>query len=119
MTDLELQHPHVHEWHSQDGIIHVGPLAPDGPPLACDCGEGMGDWSRASVFITVTADFNLNVRDVWPDGDHPVPVTSESVRDLMEKCGSKRRVLDDWCLLDDLTVEAQIPGDEWVEVWVR
>jgi len=52
----------------------------------------------------------LGVDDVWPDGNAPGTVTAEAVKTVMESCGSKRRVLDDWCLLDYLTVTVTVPN---------
>lgn len=76
--------------------------------------------------IHIETDMELTVDEIWPDGDAPKNPTAEDVAEAMERTNdglrtNKRRVLDDWCLLDDLEVDVTGPGLEGgisnVKVW--
>lgn len=60
----------------------------------------------------------LPVVDIWPDGDGPDEPTPEDVKKVMEKCGGKGFVLNDWNLLSELRamVGPDGPGRP-IEVW--
>lgn len=71
--------------------------------------------NESSVNVHIEADINLEVQDLWPDGDAPNPVTAADVLALMESQGSKTTVLQDWCLMDevDVHVSVQRPNPAW------
>lgn len=76
----------------------------------------MSDSTR--FLVSMEADCYLAVEDIWPDGDAPENPTPADVKAVMEKCGRKVRVLDEWELLHDLKVEVcDRRGRERVEVW--
>ncbi len=63
--------------------------------------------------ITVEFPFvEMKVDDVWPDDDGPANPTAEDVLEQMKRYGSKRTVIFDWALLDDIeiSVSAFIDG---------
>jgi hypothetical protein len=68
------------------------------------------------IGITIHADITLSIDQVWPDGNAPENPTAQDVVNLLEECGSKRRALDDWCLLDDLDVWVDV-GRKHAEAW--
>lgn len=121
--DLVLQHPHVHEWRlavpwglQRVKQVWLGPVLGEGvPPVSCECGEDAGDWSDVNVYVDVSGSFDLKVSDIWPDGDHPVPVTAEAVATALERMGSRRRVLGDFGF-DDLSTTVGI-GSDTADVW--
>ena len=63
-------------------------------------------------YVTISADFELSVEDVWPDGDAPENPTADDVAQVMRDGGSCRTVLRDWNLDDDYVVAV-----DGVEVW--
>lgn len=80
--------------------------------------------------IHIEADYDLTVAEIWPDGDAPKNPTAEDVAEVMGRTNdglrnvtNKRRVLHDWCLLDDLEVWVEGDGLEGeptsVKVWDR
>lgn len=59
--------------------------------------------------ISVEADYDLSVSEIWPDGDAPDDPTAEDVAAVMESCGTKRRVLHDWNIDDhNVTVDGRV-----------
>lgn len=60
--------------------------------------------NEVGIEIHVEAENNLAVGDVWPDGDAPDEITADAIKELMESSGSKRKVLREWLLDDDLDV---------------
>lgn len=60
-----------------------------------------------SISIELEGYLNLDVEDIWPDGDAPEEVTAEAVAELMRQ-DTKRRTLDDWCLIDELRVAVHV-----------
>lgn len=42
--------------------------------------------------------FTLHVDEIWPDGDAPDNPTVADVWKVIEHCGGKRRVIDEWNL---------------------
>lgn len=72
-----------------------------------------GVHSDIRVTVSIVADFNLEVVDVWPDGDAPEVVDADAVKSVMEKAGSKRQVLEDWSFLDDLSVTVTMRNPLW------
>lgn len=52
----------------------------------------------------------LGIENIWPDGDAPENPTAEDVAAVMEKCGGRRRVMDDWGLDIDLRLSVSEPG---------
>jgi hypothetical protein len=59
---------------------------------------------NVSINIRIEGDLSMEVRDLWPDGDAPNPITAAAIVALLEKDGSKGHVLRDWCLIDDVDV---------------
>ena len=47
------------------------------------------------VEIEISSRAVFEVRDLWPDGDAPDPVTKEAVQELVDK-ESARLLMDDW-----------------------
>jgi len=68
-----------------------------------------------TITIHLETMVELEVAEVWPDGDAPDVVTADAVMAAMETCGSKRRVLDEWMLLEDIdvTVTVDRPNPAW------
>lgn len=96
--DLVLQHPHVHGWINHvSHKVHAGPID-NAPALYCECGESAGDWAEVAIFIEVFGDAEMTVGDLWPDGDHPVPVTVEAVHKVLDR--HRRDLIRDWVDLD-------------------
>ncbi len=80
----------------------------------------MSESPRPSIAISISLDATLSIEDIWPDGDAPENPTAADVKTFMESCGTKRWVLDDWGLLDDVTVNAYSLLDcSRAEVWPR
>lgn len=69
------------------------------------------------VHIRIEADHFLDPADVWPDGV-PDEITADAVVAALELCrGSKKSVLDDWCLLSDPDLEVSVYVDGETAVW--
>jgi len=68
-----------------------------------------------NITVSVVADFDLSVHDIWPDGDAPEVVTAEVVAQRMEADGTKSRVLADWGLFPalDVTVHVNTLNPAW------
>lgn len=75
----------------------------------------MADDDEVTISIHVEADIDMDVRDIWPDGDAPEVISADEVKHLMEHQGSKRRVLDDWMLIGDLDISVEVsrPNPAW------
>lgn len=65
------------------------------------------DHKQTNISIHVEADYNLSVNEIWPDGDAPDEITAEAVKAVMLQSGSRREVLNDWCL-DNPTVSVAV-----------
>ena len=70
-------------------------------------------WPAKRLTVSITADFDLEPEDVWPDGEIPDVVDAQAVKMVMERCGSKRTVLEDWSFLDELEVTVTTPNPAW------
>lgn len=70
-----------------------------------------------TVFVRVEADVALTLSEVWPDGNWPDNPTAEDVKAVMEADGPRHHVLDDWGVLDGLTVHVAVDRGAEVEVW--
>lgn len=46
----------------------------------------------------------LQIEDIWPDGDAPENPTAQDVADLIMKCGGPWAVMTDWALVDGIEV---------------
>lgn len=118
-----LQSPHVHDWRRGNGDQYLGLLDDATEPIRCGCGQAAGDWSKVGISVDFSGTAELAVSELWPDGDHPVPITVEAVRRVMENDGSKAMVLADWSLIDALTVTVTVGsvglGTDSGEVWKR
>lgn len=68
--------------------------------------------------VHIESDMALTVNEIWPDGDAPFNPTTEDVVRVMEAAGSKRSVLRDWELLQDVTVDVDGLG-VWRPGYVR
>ena len=132
----ELQVGDLFEWYEQGSDLpHMGivrDVRVDGSyrvsgktdPCATETlGDGWSSWVNEpkepapsgglSVFdVTLTATHQLSLDEIWPDSDGPEVPTAEDVKAVMESCGSKVSVLQEWMLLGDLHVTV-----EDVEVW--
>lgn len=51
--------------------------------------------------ISITCEVELDLDDLWPDGDAPDNPTEQDVRRLIDRDGGPIRILDDWNLWDD------------------
>lgn len=76
-----------------------------------------------NIMIETWAD--LDVDQIWPDGDAPVHPTAADVVAVLESCGGDPiRVLRDWGILDEpsVTVTGQVQADlkktDVAEAWV-
>ena len=72
----------------------------------------------ADITVHIEGDFDWSEREFWPDGDAPANPTAAQAAAVMEGCGYKPRVLDDWMLTQGLRVSITVDG-ETVEVWPR
>jgi hypothetical protein len=52
--------------------------------------------------FNISHEESLTVEEIWPDGDAPENPTLDDVLAVIAKCGGRRRILDDWGLVDDL-----------------
>lgn len=65
----------------------------------------MTDEPKKPMFhFSIEADVSLGVEDIWPDGNAPENPTLEHVLEVIKKDGGARRVLEDWNLIDDLSL---------------
>lgn len=55
--------------------------------------------------FSISYDVSYSVEEIWPDGDAPENPTLDDVMKVIEKCGGKRRILDDWSMVNDLDLE--------------
>ncbi len=55
--------------------------------------------------FTISADVDLALHEIWPDGDAPENPTVDDVLEVIKKDGGKRAVIRDWNLDDDLDLE--------------
>lgn len=69
--------------------------------------------------ITFEGTIVIPVADLWPDNDWPEDPTTDDVKALMERCGSKLSVLADWDLLDDAYIRVGVSamGKDYRRVW--
>lgn len=65
----------------------------------------MTDKKRVVFNITIEASADLEIEDLWPDGDAPENPTVEDVEKLIESDGGPKRILRDWNLDSDLAVD--------------
>jgi hypothetical protein len=61
--------------------------------------------THRTVTIMFSGELELDEDSIWPDKDAPENWTADDVKAVMEACGSKQRVIDDWNLIDNLRVE--------------
>lgn len=54
--------------------------------------------------FSIETQVSLDVEDIWPDGDAPADPTVSDVIEVIRACGGTKHVLDDWSLIDDLTL---------------
>lgn len=58
-----------------------------------------------SIFLfRLEVEHELNLEQIWPDGDAPEHPTVEDVKAAVESCGGQHRVCEDWMLTDGLTL---------------
>lgn len=50
--------------------------------------------------VSITCESELDLDQLWPDGDAPENPTKRDVRQLIERSGGPVRILDDWNLWD-------------------
>jgi hypothetical protein len=62
---------------------------------------------RTTITVHVSADFDLKVSEVFPDGA-PEGWTIEDVKALMLQSGSPDALLSEWCLGSDLDVQVGV-----------
>jgi hypothetical protein len=55
--------------------------------------------------FSITCEVALDVDQIWPDGDAPQDPTVKDVLKVIDRCGGKAKIIDDWSLIDDLTLE--------------
>lgn len=60
---------------------------------------------KPTFHFSISADVSLEVEDIWPDGDAPENPTVDDVVKVIEQCGGKMRVIEDWDLDDDLMLD--------------
>ena len=66
----------------------------------------MADAIKSVMFhFSISVETSLGIEDIWPDGDAPENPTVDDVLKVIAKCGGKRRVLEDWNLVDDLDLD--------------
>lgn len=51
-----------------------------------------------TLSLDITVDLDLD--DLWPDGNAPENPTTDDVRELIRRDGGAHRVLNDWNLVD-------------------
>ena len=66
--------------------------------------------------VVIDGNFELDIEQVWPDGDAPENPTVEDVAAVMRKCGGRFSVLNDWNLEPRVLVYKGY-GAERAEVW--
>lgn len=66
--------------------------------------------TEPTIFIDFEGSITLTVAEVWPDGDAPDVITAEAVKQVLLDSGSKRQVMDDWCLLQAVDVSCGVMG---------
>jgi hypothetical protein len=72
--------------------------------------------NHCTILIMFSGEIELDEGSIWPDKDAPENWTAADVKAVMESCGSKWRVIDDWNLVDNLRVEVA-GGGARSEVW--
>jgi hypothetical protein len=65
---------------------------------------------RPMFHFSIAADISLSVEEIWPDGDAPENPTIEDVLEVIAKCGGRMRVIRDWNLHHELTMDVSGPG---------
>ena len=63
---------------------------------------------RVSICITLHADCNMGVPELWPDDDWPDVIDKAAVEDLIENAGGLRAVLRDWNLEDSIEMSVSV-----------
>jgi hypothetical protein len=61
-----------------------------------------GNTPKPTFHFSITAEVSLEVEQIWPGGDAPANPTVDDVLAVIQKCGGKVRVIEDWNLGDDL-----------------
>ena len=64
------------------------------------------------ILIEIGGEWDFDVTDVWPDGDAPEEIDAAAVATVMQKYG-KRRVLDEWGFMDELSIDIEVPNPHW------
>lgn len=63
-----------------------------------------GNLPKPMFHFSISCDVSLEVKDIWPDGNAPENPTVDDVLAVIKKDGGARRILDDWSLLEDLSL---------------
>lgn len=56
-----------------------------------------------NIYVRIDGDYNLQVGDVWPDGDYPDEITADAVLEVMQK-ETRGNLTVDWGLTPDYHV---------------
>lgn len=64
--------------------------------------------TRTTITVSIQGCIELEVEQVWPDGDAPRGVTAAAVKAAMERSGCKIDVLDEWGFTPDIEVHVDV-----------
>lgn len=66
--------------------------------------------AKFSVAISIEIDDSLTAEELWPDGVPENP-TLDTVLEVIQRSGGPRKILQDWNLLDDITMDVSLYDD--------
>jgi hypothetical protein len=64
----------------------------------------MTNTSNKKFCFSIETHVDLTVDEIWPDNDAPENPTVDDVLKVIAECGGATQVIQDWNLVDDLTL---------------
>ena len=65
--------------------------------------------------INIECSVDMDLDELWPDGDAPENPTAKDVEDLIEKCGGPVDIIDEWNLRDDFLLFVYQIKEQFIE----